>query len=127
MLQIVAGFFNFGAMVMSERILRRMGRTDAGFGEAELAYVADVIAAYNEERAAGGKAVALPMRYVDIGGEIEVSGHRLRCIERPVRVWPPCEACSGCALSKLYLGCSDIQCSIFDRRDRKDVWFVENE
>lgn len=111
-------------MGISEKILRRVhpGRVD--FGEDELSYVDAVVSAYNEERAASGRVASLPGRFVAVGEVVSVAGHAVRCVPRP-DVWPPCEACRGCALSRLYLGCGDLQCSVFDRRDGSDVWFVE--
>lgn len=74
----------------------------------------------------------LPTRYVPIGGEFTRYGIKLLCIRRP-RVESVSAACKGCWFSKgrktiggetVMLNCNDIQCSRWDRMDRKDVWFV---
>lgn len=111
-------------MKLAEKILRRM-RPDAEiFPPEALSYVEEVVAAYNEEKALLGKKTALPTRFVEIGDEVVVRGRRFRC-EEAARISLPADACSGCSLSKLYLGCGDLQCSCFDRRDKKFVWFKE--
>ena len=111
-------------MKLAEKILRRMRPDAALFSPDELSYVGEVVAAYNEEKALLGKKTALPTRFVAIGDEVVVRGRRFRCVEAD-RVSVPAEACSGCSLSKLYLGCGDLQCGCFDRRDKKFVWFKE--
>ncbi len=110
-------------MRIEEKVLRRMGRED--YGPSELDYVVSVITAYNEEVAARRKAVFPPSKDVALGGVVTVSGRRFSCVVRP-DVWPPSEACRGCDLSRLYLGCADIRCSAFDRRDGRFVWFKED-
>lgn len=112
---------------MLEKILHRIYADRDSFSAEELAFVGGVVSAYNEERAARAKAVALPTRFVAVGDMVMVAGHSMRCVRRPSDVWPPSEACKGCSLSRLYLGCGDLQCSLFDRRDKKNVWFVEDE
>lgn len=112
-------------MLLSERILRRLYPDRGEFSEGELSYVDAVLSAYAGERLSSERASALPLRYVEVGGAVSVSGYRLRCVERPRCLWPPSEACSGCALSRLYLGCAGLQCSSFDRRDGRNVWYVE--
>lgn len=94
------------------------------FTAAEIERVSAIIEAYNEERSLLGKKTALPTRFVEIGEEVDVRGRRFRCVAADV-VSQPAHACLGCSLSKLYLGCGDLQCGCFDRRDRKFVWFKE--
>lgn len=110
-------------MKMAEKVLRRLDGEDT-FTAAKIERVSAIIEAYNEERSLMGKKTALPTRFIEIGGEVEVRGHRFRCVEAD-RVSVPAEACSGCSLSKLYLRCGDLQCGCFDRRDKKIVWFKE--
>lgn len=86
--------------------------------------VSRMLSARIEVSSADGRKSRLPMREVPVGGEVRVSGRLFRCVRRP-SVWPPCEACSGCDLSGLYLGCGDLRCSPFDRSDGCFVWFKE--
>lgn len=65
----------------------------------------------------------LPSRFVSVGEEFVHEGHRYVCRERPR--CHPSEACSGCDIARLYRGCGSLQCSAFDRRDGKDVWFSD--
>ena len=111
-------------MKLAEKILRRVYRDRTDFSAEELDLVSAVVAAYGEERSLAAKKTALPTRYVEIGAEVVVSGRRFRCVTAD-KVSVPAEACRGCSLSKLYLGCGDLQCGCFDRRDKKFVWFVE--
>lgn len=113
-------------MKMSERILRRVHPGRGDFGEDERSYVEVVLSAYNDERASSGRTSAMPVRYVPEGGEVTVAGRVLRCVRRGA-VTCPADACSGCSLSRLYLGCADLQCSSFDRRDGINVWFLAEE
>ena len=107
----------------SEKILRRIGWSGSISAE-DIAFVDEVISAYNEERALMGKKTSLPTKFVAVGDEVVVSGRRMLCVARG-RINVPSEACIGCAFSKLYLGCGDLQCGPFDRRDTKFVWFKE--
>lgn len=72
-----------------------------------------------------------PTRFVPIGHEFVRYGRRLLCVERPKDTWPPLRACKGCffrrseARDGVIINCKDIQCSSFDRRDRKNVWFID--
>ena len=67
------------------------------------------------------KRVTLPTQDIPIGGVAVVRGRRFLCVERD-SVAPP-DACSGCDIAKLYLNCTDLKCSVFDRSDRRFVWF----
>ena len=51
-------------------------------------------------------------------------GVLLRCVERPP-VDSVQDACRGCFFSINYLTCPKSQCSVFGRKDGKNVWFVE--
>lgn len=94
-------------------------------GEAREEEVRRVLAAAAEERSVESKRARLPLTEIPVGGTVRQSGRLFRCVERPGDVWPPSEACSGCSISGLYLGCGDLKCSVFDRSDGRDVWFVE--
>lgn len=76
----------------------------------------------------GGK---LPQRFIPVGGELERCGRVFVCVERH-SVALPKDACFGCWFAKthrdkLISNCSALQCSRFDRKDGRDVWFVEKE
>lgn len=111
-------------MKLAEKVLRRLYKDRDVFTADEVARVEAVIDAYNEEKSLRGKKYALPTRFVAVGEEVVVSGKRFVC-RVAARVSVPSDACSGCSLSKLYLGCGDLQCSPFDRKDGKFVWFGE--
>ncbi len=68
------------------------------------------------------KLLRKPILYVAVGDIVVIAGRRYRCIARPDV--DPALACSGCA----FRGCScppRLQCSKFDRRDKRFVWFEE--
>ena len=119
-------FRTFADMETAKKILRRLHRDRDDFTAAEVSYASQIIAAYNEEMALRGKNSKLPTKEVAIGDEVEVSGRKFVCV-KAARVNVPSEACSGCALRKLYLGCGDLKCSPFDRRDGNFVWFKTPE
>lgn len=107
-------------MAKAERIASAV--FGGGFTEGDVELVGRVMRALSEDADRERRRTALPTRDVPLGGVVEVSGRRFRCVARPL-VWPPSEACSGCDLSRLYLGCSDLRCSCFDRADGRFVWF----
>lgn len=117
------------------RVLRRMYPDRSEFSEEEKALVGDVLAASMEGSPKSGM---LPTKFVGIGGLVEVGGYRYRCIERPRMISKvvagreivfeltcPADVCLGCDFSIKYRNCSSVQCSYADRRDRRNVWFVE--
>lgn len=68
------------------------------------------------------KLLRKPMVYVPIGKYIFIGGERFKCVLRPNVV--PIDACLGCAFRGR--SCPPrLQCSKFDRRDGKFVWFVK--
>lgn len=91
--------------------------------------------AYSPEQVAAARRVMLaavtrrerssraPSIYVEIGGTYRYLGVEFRCVRRPNVV--PRDACRGCDLGRVCHPCpAAIQCSKFDRRDGKFVWFV---
>lgn len=110
-------------MRKAETIALRLYGEGADAGRIE--EVSRVLDALALARAAETRRSRLPVREIPLGGTLRVSGHLLRCVERPADVWPPSEACSGCAVARLYLGCGDLKCSVFDRSDGRNVWFEE--
>ena len=68
--------------------------------------------------------VRRPMRFVPVGEVVTVRNVRYRCVERPEVHHRDC--CSGCA----FVGSTCppyLQCSKFDRRDRRFIWFVRED
>lgn len=104
-----------------ENILRRAFPERDAFTEEERSFAAKVYAA---SLSGGGRSSLLPTRFVGVGDEVEVGGIRYRCVLRNDESCPAA-ACWGCDISRKGRWCQDLQCSVFDRRDRRNVWFVE--
>lgn len=68
--------------------------------------------------------VRLPWKFVPVGCTVEVGDECFVCVEAE-KVSLPMDACIGCAFSRGGRGCKHLQCSPFDRRDHKFVWFKE--
>lgn len=66
-------------------------------------------------------------KYVPVGDVLVRYGRSLRCVARPHRglACVPGDACNGCFFSLAGRYCDDIQCSSWDRRDGRNVWFQE--
>ena len=64
----------------------------------------------------------LPQKFIPVGQTFTSRGMRLTVIERPSST-EPSEACAGCAFASV--SCPRLQCSAWDRRDGKNVWFKE--
>lgn len=104
-------------MGRQEEILMKLhpGRTEFSDMEREFADELLRIASGKSE-----KANALPSRYIEIGGRVEIRGRWYECVVRPSCHW--LDSCSGCA----FFGCDCppfLQCSRHDRRDGRYVWF----
>lgn len=70
----------------------------------------------------GSKAMRLPTIFIPVGGYGDYGGHTYECIIRRDRDLPPCRTCEGCAF--VVGNCPPLwQCSKFDRRDKRNVWF----
>ena len=72
--------------------------------------------------------VKLPTRFIRIGETFERYGITLECVAMPMDTCPAA-ACRGCFFRRSRIGdtvinCNDIQCSSWDRMDKKNVWFV---
>ena len=70
------------------------------------------------------RSLALPSRFVPIGGKLVLTGSTYICVVRP-KVRFPRLVCSGCGLRSKF--CNDIACSRSDRVDGESVWFVPVE
>jgi len=114
-------FLHLCGMRKGERILKKAFPERSEFSEEEIELAEKVIEAY---LAPTPRSSALPTKYTDVGDILEIGGHRYECIVAR-RCSVPSEACSGCDFSRKYRNCSDVQCSPFDRRDGKFVWYKE--
>jgi len=106
-------------MKRSEQILRRVV---PGEPTEESLRVAEAM--YSELTRGDLKGVRMPSRYVDVGEVLEYEGYRYLCVARP-EVGMPSEACRGCDFALKYRGCDKVKCSVWDRRDGRNVWFRE--
>lgn len=77
-------------------------------------------------RARRSRAEDLPTRFVPVGGRVRVGGIEYECYEA-ARESCPAAACSGCDFSRKGRVCWGLQCSPYDRRDGRRVWFREVE
>lgn len=90
------------------------------YSDEEIAIAGSVIAVISGRSSRSSR---LPSVYVPVGGIYEYGGFRYRCVVRPGVV--PRDCCVGCAFSAPGVACpSALQCSKFDRRDGRFVWFV---
>lgn len=106
-------------MGREERILRRLCPEKKAFTEDDYRFAREILSI------AGGKidkASGLPQRFVAIGETVYVKGRAYRCIARDEVHWTDC--CQGCAF--VGTDCPPfLQCSRYDRKDKKNVWFEE--
>jgi len=71
----------------------------------------------------------LPSRFVPVGETIVRYGQSFKCVERPpIDTLHWTDACKGCWFAKTHhdrmvSNCNAIQCSSWDRKDGKNVWF----
>lgn len=100
--------------------LKRVFPEREGFSDAEIAFAARLLSFTARKTS---DAPSLPSRFVELGGVVLHEGHWYRCIES--KATHPSEACCGCDIARLYRGCGSLQCSKFDRRDGRNVWYIE--
>lgn len=104
-------------MSREEEILREL-HPDGCYTEAESRLVGEVLRILDRR---GVKSPSLPSRFVPIGGIVNIRGRNYRCeLRGEVHHWMDC--CSGCSLRGIDCPAS-LQCSKFDRRDGRNVWF----
>ena len=105
-------------MTKEERILRFKypGRTE--FTESEIREARRVLSAEEYKDESAGR---LPTRFVMVGQITNIFGRLYRCVEadRDILTAP----CLGCDLREIACSSKVPQCSPFDRRDHKRVWF----
>ena len=71
-----------------------------------------------------------PTKFLPIGSLIKRRGTVLRVTQRPpAATLQPYQACANCYYRGLPAGCESLalQCSKFDRKDHKSIWFVEEK
>ena len=101
-------------------ILQKMFPDREHFSSHEIQVATSVYLAMTSK---GEKAQELPTRFVEVGELFKVKGKRYRCVLRS-KIGAASDACRGCA----FVGgtCPPfLQCSSFDRKDKKNVWFEE--
>lgn len=69
------------------------------------------------------RSARFPSIFIPVGGYYTYAGVRYRCVVRPRVV--PRDCCRGCAFERCSCPAA-LQCSRFDRRDHRFVWFVED-
>lgn len=106
-----------------EAILRRAFPERDAFSTDEMRFASLVLAA---SLVGDSRSSALPTRFVPVGDVVSVGGYRYLCVPRPAEMCPAA-ACWGCDISRKGRWCQDLQCGRFDRRDERNVWFVEVE
>ena len=65
--------------------------------------------------------VRLPQKFVRIGDVVSIFGSDYSCVEASRDILT--DPCYGCDLARFNCTSKVPQCSPFDRRDRKRVWF----
>lgn len=105
-------------MTKEERILRFKYPDRTEFTDEELKEARRILL-YDDEK--GDDASRLPTRFVPIGASCNYNGKFYRCIEVPRNLQS--DPCSGCDIRSENCNSKTPQCSPFDRRDHKRVWF----
>ena len=106
------------AMTKEERILRFKYPDRTEFSEEEVREVRRLLSAEDYKDESAGR---LPTRFVCVGDVVTIFGRRYRCVlaSRDILTDP----CLGCDLRDLACSSKVPQCSPFDRRDHKRVWY----
>ena len=65
----------------------------------------------------------LPWHFMALGQTVTVYGEKYKAVLRTEDRWKN-GACCGCDLAN-GKDCKSLQCSMFDRKDGKNVWFVK--
>lgn len=93
-------------------------------GEIEAANI--VLGAMN---ATADAKLRIPRRFVPVGGFYVKDGVSYECVPRGEVgcVRDACKGCAFCRTSSSDRWCLGLQCSMWDREDGRDVWFVVSE
>ena len=109
-------------MTKEERILRFKYPERTDFTEDEIREVRRLLSREDEKDESAGR---LPTRYVMVGQVTSIFGRLFRCVEADHDILT--DPCYGCDLREFNCSSKVPQCSPFDRRDRKRVWFKRVE
>ena len=104
-------------MTKEERLLRwKTGRTE--FTREEILEVRRLLSKDGDK---DESSVRLPSKFVPVGSRVNIFGKDYVCVEADRCL--QCDPCCGCDLSSENCSFRVPQCSPFDRRDKKRVWF----
>ena len=72
--------------------------------------------------------LTLPTKFIPLGGVLDRCGEKFVAVPRPhISSLAVADACKGCYFAKCpssLSNCNTLQCSVWDRADKRDVWFV---
>ena len=105
-------------MTREERILRFKYPDRTEFTDDEIRDVRRLLSRDDEK---DESAARLPSRFVEVGRIVPIAGSLYRCVEASRDILT--DPCLGCDLREMNCTSRVPQCSPFDRRDRKRVWF----
>lgn len=104
-------------MTKEERILRYKFPDRTEFTKEEFLEVRRLLAKDDYKDESGQR---LPNKFVEIGAIVNIFGKTYRCVQASRVLTDPC---LGCDLKDGNCSSRVPQCSPFDRRDHKRVWF----
>ena len=105
-------------MTREERILRFKYPYREYFTEEEVREVRRLLSADEYKDESAGR---LPTKFVQVGSITNIFGRLFRCVEADRRILT--DPCRGCDLKDLACSSKVPQCSPFDRRDHRRVWY----
>lgn len=114
----IAIFFSYiCGMTKEERLLHwKTGRTV--FTREEILEVRRLLSKDGDK---DESSIRLPSKFVKIGDTVKIFGKTYRCVEAGKGILT--DPCLGCDLASENCSFRVPQCSPFDRRDKKRVWF----
>ena len=110
--------FHLCAMTKEERVLHFKYPDRTEFTQEEILEVRRLLSKDGEK---DESSVRLPSKFVPIGGRVQILGKWYRCVEADKHLLT--DPCRGCDLASENCSFRVPQCSPFDRRDHKRVWF----
>lgn len=105
-----------------DRILRELYPGRDRFSPEQVEFARRAIAICNRD----AQRSRIPRTDIAVGDSFFRKGREYVCIRRP-KLSSPSEACSGCSFGASEVKCHGLRCSVFDRSDGNNVWFVEVE
>ena len=105
-------------MTKEERVLRYKYPDRDTFTDAELLEVRRLLSKDGEK---DESSIRLSSKFVKVGGMVPILGRLYKCVEADKDL--QCDPCRGCDLASENCSFRMPQCSPFDRRDHKRVWF----